>query len=114
MRAGSEAGGAEALPGRIEGREQRAEDEAAGEKRLYGIVVLSDGDDTNSSKTESDMFRSLPSGEAVEGVKVFTIAYGDDADQDLLTRIANRTNGKFFTGDAETIDEIYLAISAEQ
>ena len=92
----------------------KSEDEAAGENRLYGIVVLSDGDDTNSSKTESDMFRCLPSGEAVEGAKVFTIAYGDDADQDLLTRIANRTNGKFFTGDSETIDEIYLAISAEQ
>jgi Ca-activated chloride channel family protein len=94
--------------------EAKAKDEASGENRLYGIVVLSDGEDTNSSKTESDMFRCLPSGEDVAGVKVFTIAYGDDADEDLLLRIANRTNGKTFAGDPETIEEIYLEISAEQ
>ena len=92
----------------------KAEDEASGENRLYGVVVLSDGEDTNSSKTESDMFRCLPSGEDVVGVKVFTIAYGDDADEDLLLRIANRTNGRTFTGDPDTIEEIYLEISAEQ
>jgi Ca-activated chloride channel family protein len=95
------------------GRMQEA-DKDAGEKRLYGIVVLSDGDDTNSEKTESDMFNCLPSGEDVEGVKVFTIAYGDDANKDLLLRIANRTNGKAFTGDPDTIEQVYLAISFEQ
>jgi Ca-activated chloride channel family protein len=92
----------------------RAEKAAAGERRLYGVVVLSDGQDTASSSTESDMFSCLPSGEDVEGVKVFTIAYGDDADQDLLLRIANRTNGKTFTGDPATIERVYTAISAEQ
>jgi Ca-activated chloride channel family protein len=92
----------------------QAEDEAAGERRLYGIVVLSDGADTNSASTESDMFRCLPSGEDVEGVKVFTIAYGADADEDVLKRIANRTNGKAYSGDPATIEEVYLAISFEQ
>ena len=89
-------------------------DKAAGEKRLYGIVVLSDGDDANSTKTESDVFNCLPSGEDVEGVKAFTIAYGDDADKDLLLRIANRTNGKAYPGDPDTIEQVYLAISFEQ
>jgi Ca-activated chloride channel family protein len=92
----------------------RADHEAAGEKRLYGIVVLSDGQDTASRKTENDMFSCLPSGEDVEGVKVFTIAYGDDADKDLLLRVANRTNGKTFSGDPDTIERVYTAISAEQ
>jgi Ca-activated chloride channel family protein len=92
----------------------RATHDAAGEKRLYGIVVLSDGQDTASVKTENDMFSCLPTGEDVEGVKVFTIAYGDDADKDVLTRIANRTNGKTFSGDPDTIDKVYTAISAEQ
>jgi len=92
----------------------RTENEAAGEKRLYGIVVLSDGQDTASSKTESDMLNCLPSGEDVEGIKVFTIAYGDDADKDLLLRIANRTNGKTFSGDPATIERVYTSISAEQ
>ncbi|MBL8056494.1 MAG: VWA domain-containing protein [Anaerolineales bacterium] len=92
----------------------RAADQAAGQNRLYGIVVLSDGQDTASSGTESDMFNCLPSGEDVQGIKVFTIAYGDDADKDLLLRVANRTNGKTFTGDPATIERVYTAISAEQ
>ena len=50
----------------------------------------------------------------MQGVKVFTIAYGSDADKDLLLRIANRTNGKTFSGEPETIEKVYTAISAEQ
>lgn len=92
----------------------QAEDLAAGEQRLYGIVLLSDGMDTASEGTENQMFSSLPSGEDVEGVKIFTIAYGEDADADLMLRIANRTNGKSFTGDPESIETIYNSISAEQ
>lgn len=94
--------------------ELRAEDLQNNEKRLYGIVVLSDGKDTASSKTENDMFSCLPDGEDVEGIKVFTIAYGDAADKDLLLRVANRTNGKTFSGDPETIERVYTSISAEQ
>ena len=60
------------------------------------------------------MFNCLPSGEDVEGIKVFTIAYGDDADEELLQRIAERTNGRAFVGDPETIEQVYLAISTEQ
>jgi Ca-activated chloride channel family protein len=60
------------------------------------------------------MLNCLPSGEDVEGIKVFTIAYGDDADKDLLLRVANRTNGKTFSGDPATIERVYTAISAEQ
>ena len=89
-------------------------DRAAGEKRLYGIVVLSDGKDTASRRSREVMYDCLPSGEDVEGVKVFTIAYGANADQNLLQEISTRTNGKAFTGDPETIEQVYLAISFEQ
>ena len=92
----------------------QAEDQANEEKRLYGVVLLSDGVDTSSTRTENQMFGCLPSGENVESVKIFTIAYGDDADTDVLLRVANRTNGKFFTADPAKIEKIYNAISAEQ
>lgn len=92
----------------------KVEDDANGERRLYGIVLLSDGEDTASSRTENQMFACLPSGESVEGVKIFTIAYGEDANVDLMLRIANRTNGKSFMGDPESIESIYNSISAEQ
>ena len=92
----------------------QAEDEANSVRRLYGIVLLSDGQDTSSTITENQMLNCLPTGESVTSVKIFTIAYGDDADTDLMLRIANRTNGKTFTGDPESIESIYNAISAEQ
>lgn len=93
---------------------QRASDEADGERRLYGVVLLSDGEDTSSIRSQNQMFGCLPSGESVEGVKVFTIAYGEDADAGLLERIANRTNGRTFTASPTNIERIYNAISAEQ
>ena len=92
----------------------RVEDELVDEKRLYGIVVLSDGMDTASNRNMSDMFSCLPSGEDVEGIKIFTIAYGEDAQEDILEKIADQTNGKFYIGDPNTIEEVYLAISYEQ
>ena len=94
--------------------EAREEDEALDENRLYGIVVLSDGKDTISDRTESSMFNCLPSGEDVEGIKIFTIAYGHDADEPILQRISEQTNGKAYTGDPSTIEEVYLEISYEQ
>jgi Mg-chelatase subunit ChlD len=96
-------------------QEQVAEDEATGEPHLYGVVLLSDGQDTNSERSESEMMYScLPATEAMTGIKVFTIAYGDDADGELLTRIANRTNANSYTAAPETIEAIYEQIAFEQ
>lgn len=92
----------------------QAESEAAGEARLYGIVLLSDGkNDTDGGPTANDMLTRLPSGAEASGVKIYTIAYGDDADLDLLKTLANRTNGKQFSGDVENIEAVYFLISSE-
>jgi Ca-activated chloride channel family protein len=97
---------------RVEGL--RAEDEAVGERRLYGIVLLSDGkNETDSGPTENDMLSRLPTGTEASGAKIYTIAYGDDADLKVLTTLANRTNGKQFTGDVEDIEAVYFLISSE-
>jgi len=97
-----------------EAKNMQMTDEAQDEKRLYGIVVLSDGMDTASSLNRSNMLNCLPSGEDVEGIKIFTIAYGSDADEDILQRISDQTNGKAYAGDPSTVEEVYLAISYEQ
>jgi Ca-activated chloride channel family protein len=89
-------------------------DVASGERRLYGVVLLSDGMNEGSTRSREAMFECLPGGEEVEGIKVFTIAYGDGADLVTLQEIAMRTNGKAFTADPATIEQIYLSISAEQ
>jgi Ca-activated chloride channel homolog len=94
--------------------EQRQRDEAAGANRLYGIVLLSDGQNTAGSRTEPQMFDCLPKTEDAGGVKIFTIAYGGDADEGLLERIAEATHGKAYSSDAEHIAEVYGEIAFEQ
>lgn len=61
-----------------------------------------------------EMFDCLPSGETPEEAKIFTIAYGNNADEALLGEIAHRTNGRFYTSDPENISDVYLQISFEQ
>jgi len=92
----------------------KAQDEAAGERRLYGIVLLSDGkNEIEGGPSENDMLSRLPSGAEASGIKIYAIAYGDDADLDVLTTLANRTNGKQFAGDVDDIEAVYFLISSE-
>ncbi len=94
---------------------QRKADLTAGEQRLYGIVLLSDGDDTIGQPTETQMFvNCLPSQAEADSFKIFPIAFGAEANEVLLRRIANVTGGSLFTADPDSIEKIYLRISAEQ
>ncbi len=91
------------------------EDLEAGESRLYGIVLLSDGEDTVGRVSENQMFATcLPDNAEADGIKVFPIAFGDEADTDVLTHIANVTGGRMFTADPDSISNVYISISAEQ
>jgi Ca-activated chloride channel family protein len=93
----------------------RREDQAQGESRLYGIVLLSDGEDTMGRPTENEMFTTcLPASAEAQGTKIFPIAFGADADQNLLERMAKVTGGRMWTADPDSIAEVYFAISAEQ
>ncbi len=93
----------------------QAEDIEAGESRLYGIVLLSDGEDTVGRVTENQMFATcLPANAEADGVKIFPIAFGDDADVNVLERIAVVTGGRLFSASPESIGNVYLSISAEQ
>ncbi len=94
---------------------QRNRDMAAQENRLYGVVLLSDGDDTVANPSANKMFATcLPANAEADGVKVFSIAFGGDANNDLLERIAQATGGQLFSADPDSVDATYLAISAEQ
>lgn len=95
--------------------EARKEDLNNGESRLYGIVLLSDGEDTVGRPTETQMFTTcLPNNAEADGIKIFPIAFGEDADQRVLSRIAGVTGGRMFTASPESINNVYLSISAEQ
>jgi Ca-activated chloride channel family protein len=95
--------------------ELQAEDESHGESRLYGIVLLSDGKNTMERITKGEMFANcLPTNAEADGVKVFPIAFGSDADKTLLQEIASVTGGRMWTADPDSIGDVYFSISAEQ
>ena len=95
-------------------RLQKLRDDAE-ENRLYGLVLLSDGADTVGQPSENRMFATcLPSGPEAEGVKVFPIAFGDEANRNMLRRIAAVSGGRMYDADPASIEQAYLRISAEQ
>lgn len=73
------------------------------------LVLLTDGLDTSSFRHSAE---SASQTLAVTGATVFTIAYGNDADEALLERIALQANGNFFRGDEASIAAIYDEMSA--
>lgn len=89
-------------------------DQSAGKSRVYAIVLLSDGkNEVEEGPTKNDLLSRLPSTEQPGNVKIYTIAYGDEADKDLLMTLARRTNGKAFTSDPATLKSIYGLIASE-
>jgi Ca-activated chloride channel family protein len=90
--------------------------QAAGEQRLAGIVLLSDGVDTSSDKfTESDVFNfCIPKAEGIEPIPVYAIAYGADAQKDFLISIANYSYGRYYEAVQADLKEIYNGIAYQQ
>ncbi len=80
--------------------------------KISAIVVLTDGEDNKSSNTLDQLLARLQSGnEGTDGVRVFTIAYGSDARQDVLRKIAQQTRAKFYPGRPETIRAVFKEIA---
>ncbi|NWF65359.1 MAG: VWA domain-containing protein [Chloroflexi bacterium] len=80
---------------------------------IRAIVVLSDGEDTVSVATLDEVIRQIQASEEEGGnaIKVFTIAFGDDADADILKQIAEPSGGKQYDSSTETIQKIYDEIA---
>ena len=110
------AGGGTNLNGAVcQAIEKMKADASSSEDRLNGIVLLSDGADTAGEVSETRMFQTcIPASAEVNGVKIFSIAFGAEANRDALFRISQATGGTMFTADAATVDQAYLKISAEQ
>jgi Ca-activated chloride channel family protein len=74
------------------------------------LVVLTDGVDTYSSRFGFD--QELIDIAKANDTTVFTIAYGGDADEDVLSTLAFGANGNFYQGDEANIVAIYDEMSA--
>jgi len=84
------------------------------DSRINAVVVLTDGEDNQSNAKDSDVVRALSAQSASEGhaVRVYTIAYGTQANRDVLKAIAEASGGKAFEGDPKDIEAVYRSISS--
>jgi Ca-activated chloride channel family protein len=81
-------------------------------RHIRAMVVLSDGEETVHDMTLDELLsRFSASGEGGTAPKVFTIAFGQDADRGVLQRIAEMSGGKQYDSDPETINEVYAIIA---
>jgi Ca-activated chloride channel family protein len=91
--------------------------QAAVSKHIKAIVVLTDGvDDASKLKLPQLLQQITPGGaNAGEGIKVFTIAYGNaqgnGVDVSALTQIASATGAQEYAGTPQNIQQVYLDIS---
>jgi Ca-activated chloride channel family protein len=85
-------------------------DETTSPEVTNALVVLTDGQDTYSYRFPFN--QDLINMAAGNDTTVFTIAYGEDADRDVLSSLAFGANGNFFLGDEASIAAIYDEMSA--
>jgi Ca-activated chloride channel homolog len=82
--------------------------------RINAVVVLTDGEDNKSKLFSTQLISDLQrrSESDVGTVRVFTIAYGKDANGDVLTSIANASGGEEYAGDPAEVAAVYRQISS--
>jgi Ca-activated chloride channel family protein len=83
--------------------------------RINAIVLLSDGVDTDSSISLDSLVAKLNAASREGGndapVRIFAIAYGQDADQGALGRIAAASGGQVFdASNPERIDLVFASV----
>jgi Ca-activated chloride channel family protein len=81
---------------------------------INAVVILTDGEDTASTRSAKQVVERLGrEGDAESsGVRVFTIAYGSEPDQDVLASFAEASGGKAFVGSTDDIESVYRSISS--
>ena len=76
---------------------------------INAIVVMTDGQENDSSRDMNDLRRAFEN--ARTPVVVFTIAFGSDADDALLQELARVGGGQFRRADETDIEELYRILS---
>ena len=81
-------------------------------ERINAIVAMTDGRENNSQIGLGDLVWIMRQGnERGVPIVVFCIAYGDDADYDILEALAETSNGQVRQGDLESIRQLYKILS---
>jgi len=79
--------------------------------RIHAIVVLTDGEDTSSRIKLSQLLERIKANAETRPIKVFTIAYGREANRDVLQSIANATHARSYDGTPQNIVGVFKDVS---
>jgi Ca-activated chloride channel homolog len=88
---------------------------SASPERINAVVVLTDGEDTDSAASAEEVVRTVRAqGDSDDQVRVFTIAYsaGAAGAAEALEAIASASGGQPYEGDTEDIEAVYRSISS--
>jgi Ca-activated chloride channel homolog len=88
---------------------------AASPDRINAVVVLTDGEDTDSGASADDVVEAVRAqGDSDDQVRVFTIAYSAGAvgAAEALKKISEASGGQAYEGDTEDIEAVYRSISS--
>ena len=77
---------------------------------INALVVMTDGLDNESSRSLDDLQQVLAN-RGGNRVVLFTIGFGDDADEWLLSEMADIGDGQFRRADETDIEELYRIVS---
>ncbi len=105
------AGGGTALYDAIDAAYQHLTSAAPGESKIQAVVVLTDGEDTQSRMKLDELMQRIQYNGETRAIHIFTIAYGKDARKDILQKIADATQAKFYEGTPQNIVEVFRDIS---
>jgi Ca-activated chloride channel family protein len=82
--------------------------------RINAVVLLTDGrneDDFNDLNATIAKLRAGSEGQSSQPVRLFTIAYGQDADKNTLKRLSEATNAASYdASDPQTINKVFTAV----
>jgi Ca-activated chloride channel homolog len=80
-------------------------------ERINAIVAMTDGKENASSVTIGQLADEIRQGNQQVPVIIFSIAYGSDADYQMLQALADASGGQVKQGTPETIRELYKILS---
>ncbi|HUS61539.1 MAG TPA: VWA domain-containing protein, partial [Acidimicrobiales bacterium] len=83
--------------------------------RINAVALLTDGRNEDPQNRDLDKLlgalRAGNEGQSTRPVRIFTIAYGKDADKDVLRRIAEATNAALYdASNPTTINQVLTAV----
>jgi Ca-activated chloride channel family protein len=78
---------------------------------ICAVVVLTDGEDTSSQMKLQELLTRLKQDKRRHSIKIYTIAYGEDANEKILKDIAEATQGRSYKGTPQNIRAIIKEIA---